>query len=205
MSNDQLSCAVQANGSLPSSDNLPTVESGEKTDPECWQLYPLTSAENIRAWQNDSRTFGSGSSLPTFGSDHDTEPQMQQQQQQPQPVQREDPVYLNSTVGFAGSRGKLPAGTDTRMAPSPWSRVTDHLSSQSQQFNISATSSIEAVQEPSSTSPTSHLSLGNATSTATNNTDAGISGLQQHKDQIEQNHPVSSSFVPLSFQKQFLW
>ncbi|KAI9150835.1 hypothetical protein HJFPF1_10612 [Paramyrothecium foliicola] len=41
---------------LPSAATIETLQDKEKADPNVWQLYPLTTLENVRAWQNHTAT-----------------------------------------------------------------------------------------------------------------------------------------------------
>ncbi|KAJ5611271.1 hypothetical protein N7510_007990 [Penicillium lagena] len=205
VSNDQLSHVLQANGSPHLCPDLPLVERGENSTPEVWQIYPLTSAENIRAWQNDSRSNENAPSLPNLVQDCNTEPQREQQQGQTR--QTEDVANFNpkdSFAEFVGPSGKQLPNTEKRIATSSW-LLTGQPSSGFQP-EISAVTASGATQGPSCVAPTTLNVCSSTESTEPNQTDVGMSSLQrQQDDQVEQDCPTSSFFLPASFRDQFLW
>lgn len=156
----------QLESSLRGVTPLVTPESSqdkENADPDVWQLYPLTTLEDVRAWQ--SRT--AVPELPGPPSAHDPE--------EDAPV--EDDSLPSQCGGMSGQ---------SNQSPCPVREVTAAPDTRER------TSQVE--HHPTNAHPTSD-EVGRRDSHAPHDSRA----------RTDETSPVTSTFLPADFQKEFLW
>jgi hypothetical protein len=194
VSDEQLSFVLRENGPLATLGGPSRAVNGDGADSDRWQRYPLATPEDVRAWQrSDSMT--PKSSLPLPGQDHDRRQRHQDTggTLSSPPGISADPMTMRSHSAaipdlLSPSCQRQSGGDQLHTEPRP---------------NTPGNSGTDPFGA-SSTVPTAR-SLPSTPSERRMARNGGANSLQHKKGESASEESLSASFLPVSFQKEFLW